>query len=220
MRLLRRYVFHDIGLKVFSLVIAACLWAVVTQDQTAEISITVPIELQHVPANLEIGSRMAPKAELWLSGPSHVLDRLTQNSVKVSVDLSNAQPGDRTYTVRPLAAPDGVHVRQIEPAQVQIPLDVRQTRVVDVRPRVVGRLASGFAIRNVVAAPSQVTIVGPAKRVDAVDSAITDPVDATGLLSDRSFSTNAYVSDPLVQVVSPEPVRVTVFVSKSRRSSN
>jgi len=71
-----------------------------------------------------------------------------------------------------------------------------------------------------VADPSQITIVGPANRVNAVDAAITDPVDATGLLSQRTFRTNAYVSDPLVQVVNPEPVRVTVFVSKSRLYHN
>lgn len=220
MRFLRRYVFHDIGLKFFSLVIAACLWAVVTQDQTAEISIPVPIEVQHLPDNLEISSRSLPKAELWLSGPSHRLDHLAPESVRLSVDLSGAQAGNRTYSVHAVVVPEGVHVKQIDPAQVQIPLDVRKTRQVEVRPRVVGRLASGFAISNVVTEPSQINIVGPAKRVDAVDAAATDPVDATGLLSQRTFTTDVYVPDPLVHVLNPEPVRVTVFVSKSRRSSN
>lgn len=220
MRFLRRYVFHDIGLKLFSLVIAACLWAVVTQDQIAEIPMTVAIELHNVPPSLELSSRSLPKAELWLSGPSRVLDRLAPNSVHVSVDLSSAQPGDHTYAVRKVAVPEGVHVKQLEPAQVQIRLDARKTRVVAVRPRVVGRLASGFAITNVVADPSQIIIVGPAQHVDAVDAAVTDPVDATGLLSQRTFTTNAYVSDPLVQVANPEPVRVTVVVSKVRHSSD
>src|SRR6185437_14964572 len=220
MRFLRRYVFHDIGLKFFSLVIAGCLWAVVTQDQTSEVPISVPVELHNMPQNLEISSRSLPRAELWLIGASRVLDHLAPNSVHVAVNLSDAQAGERTYSLRDVAVPDGVHVKQVEPAQIQIRLDARQTRVVEVRPRVVGRLASGFAISNVVADPSQITIVGPANRVNAVDAAITDPVDATGLLSQRTFRTNAYVSDPLVQVVNPEPVRVTVFVSKSRLYHN
>jgi YbbR domain-containing protein len=94
---------------------------------------------------------------------------------------------------------------------------MRETKQIEVRPRVVGRLASGFIITNVVADPPQVRVAGPAKRVDLVDAAVTDPVDATGLLSQRTFTTNAYVSDPLVQVVHPQPVRVTVFVGKSSR---
>ncbi len=56
--------------------------------------------------------------------------------------------------------------------------------------------------------------------VPAVDSAITDPVDATGTVERASFITHAYVSDPLVQVVHPVPVRVTVTMEKIRSSSS
>jgi YbbR domain-containing protein len=84
----------------------------------------------------------------------------------------------------------------------------------------VGRLESGLAITKVTTDPPQVTIVGPSKRVNAVDAAVTDPVDATGLLSQHTFTVNAYVSDPLVHVVTSEPVRVTVFVGKSSPRSD
>jgi YbbR domain-containing protein len=220
MGVLRRYVFHDIGLKLFALLMAVCLWAVVTQDHREERQLPAAIELHNMPQNLEISSVSLPEARLWLSGPSRVMDHLGSNSVHVILDLSGAQPGERTYSLdsRDVRLPDGVRVTQIAPAQVQLHLDVRERRSVQVRPRVVGRLASGFAITSVTADPAQITVVGPARRVNMVDAAVTDPVDATGLLSQRSFMTNAYVSDPLVQVVNPEPVRVTVFVGKSSRS--
>ena len=215
----RRYVFHDIGLKLFSLLMAVCLWAVVTKDHREERQLPASIELHNMPQSLEISSVSLPEARLWLSGPSRVVDHLGSNSVHVILDLSGAQRGERTFSLdsRDVHVPDGVHVTQIEPAQVQIRLDLRKTKMVEVRPRVVGRLASGFAISNVLADPQQITVVGPARRVDLVDAAITDPVDATGLLSQRTFLTNAYVSDPLVQVVNPQPIRVTVFVGKSSR---
>ena len=219
MGFLRRYVFHDMGLKLFSLLMAVCLWAVVTQDHREERQLPATIELHNMPQNLEISSLSLPEARLWLSGPSRVVDHLGSNSVHVILDLSGAQPGERTYSLdsRDVQVPDGVHVKQIAPAQVQLHLDARESRTVEVRPRVVGRLASGFAITSVTTNPSQITVIGPARRVDLVDAAITDPVDATGLLSQRTFLTNAYVSDPLVQVVNPQPVRVTVFVGKSSR---
>ena len=37
MGFLRRYVFHDIGLKLFALLMAVCLWAAVTQDHVEEL---------------------------------------------------------------------------------------------------------------------------------------------------------------------------------------
>lgn len=222
MSFLRRYVFHDIGLKLFSLLMATCLWAVVTHDHMEEVLWKANIELHSMPQNLEISSVSLPEAKIWLSGPSRIVDHLGPDSVHVLLDLTGAQPGKRTYTLSGgnVHLPESVHVKQIDPAQVQIRLDVRKTRIVAVHPRVVGRLASGFAISNVVAEPAQITVVGPAKRVDMVDAAVTDPVDATGLLNQRTFTTNAYVSDPLVQVVNPEPVRVTVFVGKSFRRSD
>lgn len=219
MGILRRYVFHDVGLKLFSLLMAVCLWAVVTQDHREERQLPATIELHNMPQNLEISSVSLPEARLWLSGPSRIMDHLGSNSVHVILELSGAQPGERTYSLdsRDVQVPDGVHVKQIAPAQVQLHLDARESRTVEVRPRVVGRLASGFSITSVTADPSQITVTGPARRVASVDAAITDPVDATGLLSQRTFLTNAYVSDPLVQVVNPQPVRVTVFVGKLSR---
>ena len=56
---------------------------------------------------------------------------------------------------------------------------------------------------------------GEGQHVDAVDAATTDPIDATGVLNRSAFTTNAYVADPLVQVVHPQSVRVIITVGKS-----
>src|SRR6185437_8336320 len=124
MGLLRRYVFHDIGLKLFSLVMAICLWAAVTQDHAAVVPWNGAIELHNMPQPLEVSSVSLPQARLWLSGPSRRLDRLRPNDVHVGIDLSNAQPGEHTYSLTStnVQLPDAVHVKQIDPAQVQIRL--------------------------------------------------------------------------------------------------
>ena len=217
--------FHNIGLKLFSLLMAILLWVGVShyyQGSGEEVLWEARIDLHSRPQNLEISSVSPPQAKLWLSGPSRIMDHMGSNSVHVVLDLADAQPGERAYPLssRNVDAPAGVRVRHIDPEQVQIRLDFRKSRVVEVRPRVVGRLASGLAVTHVVADPSQITVAGPARQVDMVDSALTDPVDATGLLSEHTFTTNVSVSDPLVQVVNPQPVRVTVFVGKSSGGSN
>jgi len=50
--------------------------------------------------------------------------------------------------------------------------------------------------------------------VEKIDAATTDPIDATGTRGRAVFSTNVYVSDPLVQVVQTTSIRVTVQVQK------
>jgi YbbR domain-containing protein len=92
--------------------------------------------------------------------------------------------------------------------------DTRLARQVPVQPRVVGSFAPGYGIERVEVDPPNIAISGPKKHVEAVESAITDPVDVSGAINRATFSRHAYVSDPLIQVASPDPVRVTVIMQK------
>ena len=217
----RRYIFHNFGLKILSLAMALGLWWAVAHDTPAEIEVLVPIEFQHLPANLEITSETIPQARIRLRGPSRLIQRIRPTDVHAEIDLASAIPGERTYdfSSQQVHVPDDTEVVQVVPTQFGLSFDRREVRKVQIHPRVIGTFASGLRIGRVVADPAEITIAGPAKRVDAVDVAITDPVDATGVVSSGSFLTHAYVSDPMVQVVRPAPVRVTVTMEKSAASS-
>jgi YbbR domain-containing protein len=92
---------------------------------------------------------------------------------------------------------------------------MRLTREVEIRPRVTGNFVAGEQIAKVLVDPERITITGPKHHVEMMDAATTDPVDASGTFPQATFVTNVYVADPLVQVVNPAPVRVTVIVEKS-----
>jgi len=85
---------------------------------------------------------------------------------------------------------------------------------VAVRPRVIGTFVAGYGITDVSSDPATIAIEGPQSRVNAIDSAITDPVDATGVVGRATFATHAYVPDPLVRIVHPAPIHVTVTTGK------
>jgi YbbR domain-containing protein len=104
---------------------------------------------------------------------------------------------------------------QVVPSQFHLTFDTRLTRQVPVRPRVFGTFAAGYQIGHIDAQPATITISRPRKRVEAVEAAITDPVDASGTVDHATFVRHAYVSDPLVQVMDPNPVRVTVIMEKA-----
>jgi YbbR domain-containing protein len=103
---------------------------------------------------------------------------------------------------------------QVVPSQFHISFDRSATRSVQVQPRVIGTLLSGYGITEVTTDPPAITIVGPERRVQAIQSAITDPVDATGVVGKATFTTHAYVPDPLVRVQTPGPIHVTVDTAK------
>lgn len=213
---LQQRVFHNFGLKLLSLILAVGLWLAVARDPVSEVAVNVPIEFQNIPEKLEINSENVPTAQVRVRGPARLVRQLRTNDVHVQVDLSDAKPGERTFdlTARQIREPRDLEVVQVVPSQFHISFDTRSTRQVEVRPRVTGSFASGLRIAKIVADPSTILIMGPRTRVERVDAASTDPIDASGVMSSQTFSTNVYVADPLIQVVHPMPVRVTVMMEK------
>ncbi len=212
----RNYVVNNLPFKVVSLAIAILLWWAVGRDQPIEIPVTVPLEFQHAPANLEINSDYPLQAQVTLRGPERLLQGMNPSEVHAILDLRGVAPGDRTFdlTAQDVHTPRSVRVAQIVPSQFHISFDRSVTRVVPVQARVIGRLLSGYGITEVTADPTSITIVGPERRVDGIQTAMTDPVDATGVVGSGTFTTHAYVSDPLVRVQTPEPIHVTVNTGK------
>src|SRR5690242_15303120 len=212
----RRRILHNFGLKLISLALAIGLWRVVQRDPVGEIAIDVPIEFRNIPENMEISSESVPRAEVRLRGPDRLLHGLSRSEVHADVDPRGLRPGERTFdlTSVQIGRPRGVEIVQIVPSQFHLDFDLRAGKKVAVHPRVVGNFAAGYSIREIRVEPQEVSISGPQERVLAIEAAITDPIDASGTITQATFVRHAYVSDPLVQVMEANPVRVTVMMEK------
>jgi YbbR domain-containing protein len=223
MAFFKRYVLHNLGLKLLSLLLAAGLWFMISpEEQPAEVALRAPVVFQNVPQHLEISSESIPEAQIRIRGPERVIRQLQPNEVHAEIDLSDAKPGERTFdlTSQQVRHPTDVMVVQVVPSQLHLSFDTRLTREVEIHPRVAGTFAEGEQIVKYEADPSRITITGPRHHVEKIDAATTDPVDATGTMGTAVFVTNAYVADPLVQVVQGTSIRVTVTVAKVENSSS
>lgn len=213
----KRYVLHNFGLKVLSLLLATGLWVAIARDPVAEVSIRVPIEFLHVADNLEISSETIPEAQIRVRGPGRFIRQLRSTDVHAELDLRGGKPGERTFdlTAQEIRRPQDLEVVQVVPSQVHLLFDTRLTREVEIHARVTGTFVAGLQIAKVEVDPERVTITGPQHHVERVDSAMTDPVDASGTRNQATFTTNVYVADPLVQVVQPTSVHVTVVMGSA-----
>jgi len=214
--LFRRVFVKDFGLKFISLLLACGLWLMVARDPIAEVDTRVPIEFLNFPGNLEIDSASSTEALVRVRGPERLIHRLRTGDVRAQVDLASAEPGQRTFdlSTRQIHVPPDIDAVQVNPTQFQLSFDIRTSKTVPVRPRVTGGFAEGMRVSQLLVDPANVAISGPRHHVDAVDSATTDPIDATGTLTRATFVTHAFVSDPLVLVAHPTPIRVTVIMER------
>jgi len=219
----QRHVLHNFGLKVLSLLLATGLWLMIAPDeQSAEVAVRAPIVFQNVPTQLEISTETIPEAQIRVRGPERVIRQLRPNDVHAALELGDVQPGERTFdlTSQQIHHPRDLAVVQVVPSQVHLAFDTRLTREVEIHPRVTGSFLAGQHLARVDVDPPRITISGPRHHVEKVDSATTDPVDASGTTGRATFTTNVYVTDPLVQVVQPTLIHVTVFVEKIGENSD
>lgn len=215
--LVQRYVLHNFGLKFLSLLLATGLWFLISpHEQPAEVAVRAPIVFQHVPPHLEISSELIPEAQIRVRGPEGIIRQLQANEIQPEIELADATPGERTFDLTSLQVrhPRGVQIVQVVPSQLHLAFDTRLTREIEIHPRVTGNFPDGEQIVKVEADPPRITITGPRHHVEKIDSATTDPIDATGTRGSAVFNTNVYVSDPLVQVVQATSIRVTVVEQK------
>ena len=146
-----------------------------------------------------------------------MLRDLAPESVHAIIDLSDAKPGEHTYdlTTDQIQVPHDLEILQVTPSRLRLVFDQHETRQVAVKARVVGALPPGYRIASIIANPATLTITGPARHVNAIENALTDTVDATGVAGQASFETMAYLPDPLVHITGSGLIHVIVITAEN-----
>ncbi|MGB7218285.1 MAG: CdaR family protein [Vicinamibacterales bacterium] len=116
--------FRHLGLKALSVGLALLLWMIVAGEQVVERGLRVPLELQRLPAGLELQGELPTTIDVRVRGSSGALGRLTLGDVVVVLDLRGAEPGQHVFLVSPEQgrAPYGVEVVQVIPDTVVMTL--------------------------------------------------------------------------------------------------
>jgi YbbR domain-containing protein len=215
----RRHIFHNLTLKLTSLLLAAGFWLAVSSSPPSEVALNVPIIFRNMPANLEISSENLPSAQIRVRGPEAIVRRLQAADVSAEIDVSDIKAGERTFDLtHQIHVPDRLTIAQVVPSEIHVSFDARATRSVRVEARFIGQAPPGYKPKFQYD-PAAVEITGPQKQVSTVQVATTDPVDITGVVSSLSVARHAYVSDPLIQVSSPRSVRITVTMEPENSPS-
>jgi YbbR domain-containing protein len=215
----RRHIFHNLTLKLTSLLLAAGFWLAVSSSPPSEVALNVPIIFRNMPTNLEISSENLPSAQIRVRGPEAIVRRLQAADVSAEIDVTDIKPGERTFDLtHQIHVPDRLTIAQVVPSEIHVSFDARATRSVKVEARFIGEAPPGYKPKFEYD-PADVEITGPQKQVSTVKVATTDPVDITGVVSSLSVARHAYVSDPLIQVSSPRSVRITVTMEPENSPS-
>jgi YbbR domain-containing protein len=213
---------QNLPLKLASLGLAVLLWFVIAGEKTSERGLAVPVELQNVPANLEMTGEAVNTVEVRLRASPGIIHALGPGEISAQVDLAGSGEGERIIHLSPEAirVPFGVRVVKITPSILTLSFERTLQKVVPVRPRLLGRPAPGREVTEVTSDPAVVRISGPRSRVLEVESAFTEPVSLEGAGADVTEAVNVGLDDPMLRLMGSPRVKVTARLTeiKDRRT--
>src|SRR5262245_41400507 len=175
-------IFHRLGLKVVSVILAALLWLVVSGEQTVERALRIPLEYTNLPPQLELVGDPPTVVDVRVRGSSGTLSRIAAGELVAVLDVRSARSGQRLFhlTAAEVRAPFGVEVVQVTPSNISMLFEISESKTVPIVPEVEGQPASGFAVGQITSEPPTVVIVGPGSALKNLSQATTEAVSVKG----------------------------------------
>ena len=208
-----RGLLDNLPLKVISVALALLLWFVIG-EKTSERGLSVPVELQNVPRDLELVGEPTNVVDVRVRAAPSVIQRLTPGDVSARIDLSGVREGEHIVhlTSDDIRVPFGVRVVKITPSIITMGFERTMQKTVPIRPRLLGRPALGYEVAEVGAEPGEVRVAGPKSRVQEMESAYTEPVSVESAGSTVVETVNLGLDDPVLRIQGSPRVRVTARI--------
>ena len=208
----------NLPLKAAALFLAFVVWFVVSaprRESISERTLPVPLSIVGMPTQLVITTPVPDTVNVRLRGRLSVIRSLSSQNLGVTVDMRNwAQPGDASVSIRSQAiiTPEGVEVVSVEPNKVSFRLEQVRQRVVNIRPFLVGDPPKGYTVGDPTVMPEQALVSGPISQIRKMTDVATERIIMTGRTALFVQNVGLVADSPLVRVIDPQTVEVTVPV--------
>ncbi len=174
---------ENLTIKIISIALAVFLWFFVTFKGQTETSLEIPIEFKNTPSDMEIFKQSIKKISLYISARERILKEITQNDIRVVLDISNIKFGENSIpiTKSSIKLPRGIEILRIEPSTVKLYVDKKEEKTVPVKPVITGKPEKGFTVEAVEVNPSKLHIEGAKRELDGIRVIKTEPIDIEGI---------------------------------------
>jgi len=215
---MRHWIVHNWPLKVVSLLLATLLWAAVSNQESSEIGLEVPLEYRNIPERLEITGDTTTTVQVRLRGPANVIKGITAKDVATTLDVGKMGTGEKIVALSPqnVQVPFGAEVIRVNPSNVRFTLERTVVKTVEVIPAVTGQPAEGFEIGQVLVRPNTIEVEGPESRVNTLSSIATIPIRVDRRQLPIEQAADLDVPDPQIRLQHPSPVNVRVEIHRKR----
>ncbi|MFC2169702.1 YbbR-like domain-containing protein [Acidobacteriota bacterium] len=218
---IRNLALKNWGLKLFSFFLAMVLWLALIPEEKifSEKTLTVPLELHNVPADMEVVEKPTSTVDVKIRAPNRRIDQITSANVHAVLDLQRAHIDQRDYPLdkNMMSLPEGAEVKEINPSQVVLKLEMTKEILLDVEVNIAGQPAEGFKVVSTKVFPSQVLIKGPESKITEKQKVRTSPIDISSLTQSAEIEADLILPSPDLRLVSAQSkVLVSILIEEDK----
>jgi YbbR domain-containing protein len=213
-------IFKNVDIRLVSLALGLLIWLHAATEREYQQKVYCPVQVNNIPEGFVLAAAppMVP-CQIKARGKDLIIFNL--NPPRVLVDMANRQVKKQTVLLSPdllrypfnLKAAEAVFVL----SEITVTLDRRGQKEVRVLPDVSGIPASGYIVSDSTAAePLLVTLTGPQRQLEKIDSVYTWPVKVDGKSENERIRCRVAPPDSLLFRSDPESVWVNLRFEKTQ----
>ena len=215
-------IFRNTDIRIASLILAVLLWFHAVTEKEYHVTLRCPVIVRNIPEGWVLLNQPV-QAVCNVTGTGKQIIALRLLPPRITIDAANRQVKRLAIELVPgqLEYPFGLTPAQVEFAAnpLVVTFDRLQERLVRVVADIKGEPAEGYLVADSVALdPSQVTVRGPQKLLEALDSVFTQPVAIDGASHRREGFSRLALPDTQLYTAVPESVRVAIDFEKAGES--
>lgn len=215
----REKIFSNLLPKMALLLGVCVFWALITMRQGQITTVTAPVILHGIPEGLILLKTTPEEVNVQLKSLSSLSTPPSKLDLTAELDASKTKEGQTSIRVQSsdFSLPSGLSITGISPSSIRITTEKKLRKSVPVKASLKGKLPASLSSMQVVCEPNSVDIEGPASQVTAIESVLTDDIDATRLKKGNEYQKNIRPLQKQVTLLRETPVTIRLTTRVKRR---
>ncbi|MEE4365101.1 MAG: diadenylate cyclase [Desulfotignum sp.] len=215
---------HTRELAAAAVVCLACvtgLWMSFSRGMESLATHTIPVEFIKSDQNMEIFSSSASSVTLLISGARPLIRSLGPDRITVKLSLANTVPGTNKLAVSrsSVTLPPGIVVKNIDPAMIEVTVDVPVKKELSVQPFWTGRLSRDLIMTFAETTPEKVHVIGPRQVLTQMETLFTEPLPLDGITASGRISALIVLHPPTIRLADQDKHTISVEYTIQKRET-
>jgi len=163
--------------------------------------------------------------KISLRGEKNSISQIREEDIEAYIDLNKYTSGDTPkipVQIRKKGTALGIEPLEItvEPAVINIKLENKISREINITPSFSGAIAEGYEMSNPIYTPASANVEGPQSNVQALHELNTETIDLNGRYKDFSITLKIINNDPLIVIHGSKTIEYRAAIKQIIRVSS